>query len=355
MNILHCVSSLQTGGAEKLVKNLSIAQQCSNKVSVLSFGLPSDAFQPLIEKENIKVENIRGNIFKRMMHSLAIIKQFDVIHIHSPAVIRTFILVFPFIYLMKFLGKRKKIIYTIHGEVAPNLSGMKISHKMALFFIDETFAVSEKTRLKAESLFLWPKERIKVIKNGVNVASACTHEFSKDKLILGTVSRLIPLKKIEDLIHCIFKYKLQEHVVVKIFGDGPEKLKLELLLKKYSLEKSILFMGNVVEEDYIYPQIDCLVICSETEGLPMVLLEGMGYGIPCISTNVGAIPNIINESNAGLLFDVSDIEQLASHIKLLSAQHDTLKEKGNNGKQYVVNNYSIEVVANTYQKYYITM
>jgi len=346
MKILHCVSSLQVGGAEKLVKNLSVAQLKSGQnVVILSFGKSSDEFQQVLSLSKIKVHNIAGNLLKRQIQIVKLINQFDVIHIHSPAVIRAFLLVFPFLV-------PKKVIYTIHGEVSPSLQGIKISHRVARCYVNHTFAVSDKTRLKAGELFSWPKDKIKVIKNGVSLPLISINKTEKPKLTLGTVSRLIPLKKIEDFINCMDVYNLQDQVDVKIFGDGPERQKLETLVKDLNLNDSIQFMNNVIDEALIYPLIDCLVICSETEGLPMVLLEGMAYGVPCISTRVGAIPDIIEASDGGFLFDTSNLAQLAGHIKVLSENKSVLAAKGLSGKKYIAKHFAIENIANAYQQYY---
>lgn len=348
MKILHCVSSLQVGGAEKLVKNLSLAQQESGQeISILSFGQKSDEFQQVLSLSKVKVYNIAGNLLKRQIQIVKLINNVDVIHIHSPAVIRAFLLVFPFLL-------SKKVIYTIHGEVSPNLQGMKVSHRVARCYVNHTFAVSDKTRLKALELFAWPKDKIKVIKNGVSVSPVSANITERSKLVLGTVSRLIPLKKIEDLITCIGNYNLNDQIEVKIFGDGPEREALEVLVDDLNLNSSIQFMANVIDEAKIYPLIDCLVICSETEGLPMVLLESMAYGVPCISTRVGAIPDIIKASDGGFLFDTGNLAQLAEHLKFICEHKNQLAEKGLNGKKYVAQHFAIENIANAYQQYYGT-
>jgi hypothetical protein len=67
MRILHCVSSLKVGGAEKCVKNLvKVQSQKGLDVEVLSFGDKDDAFQRDIEALNINVINVNGNIITRL-------------------------------------------------------------------------------------------------------------------------------------------------------------------------------------------------------------------------------------------------------------------------------------------------
>lgn len=346
MSILHCVSSLQVGGAEKLVKNLSIIQAKSSKnVAILSFGRSTDPFQQVLNQTKVNVFNIIGGFFTRQIHLIQLIRQYKVIHIHSPAVIRAFIFIAPYLLF-------KKVIYTIHGEVAPDLAGMKLSHLIARGYVNATFAVSEKTRIKAQSLFLWPIKLISVVKNGVSFSPIQRSIVQRKKIVLGTVSRLIPLKQISLLIECVKEFGLAELLEIKIFGDGPEQANLHTLVKNSGLNGCISFMGNVINEEDIYPQIDCLVICSNTEGLPMVLLEAMAYSVPCISTKVGAIPDVVAASEAGWLFNVGDKAGLAAIINNILTQPHKLIEQGEKAKSYVMQHYSIESVNQTYQQCY---
>tara|TARA_B110000211_G_scaffold164576_1_gene185772 strand:+ start:4822 stop:5874 length:1053 start_codon:yes stop_codon:yes gene_type:complete len=346
MKILHCVSSLKVGGAEKLVKNLSLSQHANGQnVSVLSFGDETDEFQQALKCSKIKIYNIAGGFFKKQYQLAKLIKQFDVIHIHSPAVIRAFLFISPLLML-------KHVIYTIHGEVAPNLKGIKTSHIIARYYVDYTFAVSEQTKLKAKTLFNWPVEKIIVIKNGVAISNIKNQTNNQEKLIIGTVSRLIPLKRIEDVIQCISDYNLSEKLSLKIYGDGPQRKELEALVQQTGLTNHVMFMNNVIDEGKIYPELDCLIISSETEGLPMVLLEAMASGVPCISSRVGAIPDIITASEAGFLYDTGNISQLGQHLEFICANKNILSEKGKLGQKYVADNFSIDDIAKTYQQYY---
>ncbi|MBA6391086.1 glycosyltransferase family 4 protein [Colwellia sp. BRX10-3] len=346
MKILHCVSSLKVGGAEKLVKNLSLSQQANGQnVSILSFGDETDDFQQALKCSKIKIYNIVVGFLKKQYQLSKLIRQFDVIHIHSPAVIRAFLFISP-------LLMHKQVIYTIHGEVAPNLKGIKVSHIIARCYVNYTFAVSEQTKLKAKALFNWPVEKIIVIKNGVAISNVKIQTNNQEKLVIGTVSRLIPLKKIEDVIQCISDYGLSEKLTLKIYGDGPQRQMLEALVQTTGLTNHVMFMNNVIDESKIYPELDCLIISSETEGLPMVLLEAMASGVPCISSRVGAIPDIVTASEGGFLYDTGNISQLGQHLEFIYANKNILSEKGRLGQKYVASHFSIDDIAKTYQQYY---
>ncbi len=84
----------------------------------------------------------------------------------------------------------------------------------------------------------------------------------------------------------------------------------------------------------------------------MVLLEAMAYSIPCISTKVGAIPELLNNSESGLLYDAGNLEQLSAHLDYFANNKAQLVALGHNGRQYVETEYSIGAVNNVYQRYY---
>ena len=101
-NIVHIVSSLNVGGAEKFVKNISIEQlNQHDKVAIISFGKSSDDFQSIIQKHGIKVHNLTGGILSRLIQFISIVFSIKIIHIHSPAVIRALLPIFPFLLIKK--------------------------------------------------------------------------------------------------------------------------------------------------------------------------------------------------------------------------------------------------------------
>jgi len=64
----------------------------------------------------------------------------------------------------------------------------------------------------------------------------------------------------------------------------------------------------------VYRRLDTLVIPSRSEGLPNVLLEALAADIPCVATDVGAIPEVLTDPNAGILVPPGSAEKLAAGI-----------------------------------------
>ena len=346
--IAHVVSSLNVGGAEKFVKNISAEQiKRGDEVVIISFGKPDDAFQHAIEQSGVKVHNLTGGILHRLIQFISIAMSFSIIHIHSPSVIRALLPIFPFLCI-------KNIIYTIHGEVDPPQKLIKFSHKIAIVYLNQIVAVSKSAKTSVLERYGWNSNKVSVIKNGVNITNKSTKAKQSNVIRLGVVSRLIPLKNISLLFLALTKLpeNISNQFTIHIFGEGPEKEKLVNNAKLLINENNVTFHGNVINEDDIYNLFDILVMCSNTEGLPMSILEAMGYSLPVISTRVGAIPDVISHNKTGWLYKVKAVDELKNILESIATSPNKTDEFGKAAKDFIKSNYSISMVYDDYNKVY---
>jgi len=345
--VIHIVSSLNTGGAEKFVKNLSIQQQSNgHKITVISFGCKSDTFQPSIEDNNIQVINLSGGLIKRLKELYSELKKADVIHIHSPAVIRA-------ISPISFLLLKHNIIYTIHGEIDPPEKLLAFSHKVALFYLKKIVAVSESSKQSVGRRYGWHIDKVSVIKNGVVVEKNDNIKDINFPIKLGTVSRLIPLKNISLLFNAIELMNTSDanKFSINVFGSGPDNENLRKKALELKDTVTTHFWGNVIDEKDIYDNIDLLIVCSDNEGLPMSILEAMANKIPVVSTKVGAIPKLVLEDH-GWLYNKRNPEELAVILKDILTNIDNIRLYGEKSCEFVKQRYSIETIANDYDVIY---
>tara|TARA_R110000764_G_scaffold233187_1_gene325978 strand:+ start:454 stop:1509 length:1056 start_codon:yes stop_codon:yes gene_type:complete len=346
--LIHIVSSLNVGGAEKFVKNLSTEQFYQRvPVEVVSFGKHNDSFQHPLELAGVKVTNLNGGLFSRLIQLIKIFITVDIIHIHSPAVIRAIFPIFPILFF-------KKVIYTIHGEVDPPESLMKFSHKISWFYLNRIVAVSESAKQSVGRRYNWDSNSVDVIKNGVNVVNQSIKADISKKIRLGIVSRLIPLKNIPLLFSAIslMPLSLSSRINLHVFGDGPSQQEISNKAKQLGSAVEVNFYGNVIEENDIYPKFDILVMCSNTEGLPMSILEAMGYGIPVISTDVGAISQVVVEQKTGWLYPVKDVDTLVDILQTIISNPEIISVYGEQSKIFIDEHYAISLVAADYQRIY---
>ena len=159
-----------------------------------------------------------------------------------------------------------------------------------------------------------------------------------------------------DLIIESARYLLDNHAEIKadfhIFGDGPLRSQLEALSSSLHTESIIHFEGhcdNVVQK---LKTLDALLITSDHEGLPMILLEAMALGIPIIAHAVGGIPQLLNQGSCGLLVNNHTAAAYAENILRLYDSPDLRAELAASALRRVSKDYSAVCNARAYLEQY---
>ena len=113
------------------------------------------------------------------------------------------------------------------------------------------------------------------------------------------------------------------------------------------LSKEVIYHGKRYGEEkkVFWDQADVFVFPTyyHNECFPVVLLEAMEYGIPCISTDEGGIPDIIDDEKTGFIVEKKNVEQLADKISYLISHPDLCKEMGENGYKKFQTKYTLSI------------
>jgi colanic acid/amylovoran biosynthesis glycosyltransferase len=109
-----------------------------------------------------------------------------------------------------------------------------------------------------------------------------------------------------------------------IVGDGPDRARLEAATLAGHLGGRLHFTGalNQTEVQAALSQADAFVLPSLAEGIPVVLMEAMASGVPCISCPVNGIPELIEHDRTGLLATPGDVAALATQLRRMIEQPD---------------------------------
>jgi glycosyltransferase involved in cell wall biosynthesis len=155
-----------------------------------------------------------------------------------------------------------------------------------------------------------------VIENGVRTDDlgrrAATTE--RNALRAAFVGRLVAHKQVDHLIDAIARVSGWELDVV---GDGPQRKRLEWLAAELGVAERITFHGDVPHERVarMLAASDALVLASDYEGLPHVVLESLAVGTPVIAPAVGGVGDVIEHGVSGLLVRSADANDLAAALR----------------------------------------
>lgn len=122
----------------------------------------------------------------------------------------------------------------------------------------------------------------------------------KDTYTILSIGSLEQMYKSPDVVIKAIKMIKDQGISCNLvwLGDGIYKEKMEVLARQLGVENHVDFKGNVSSEmvrEYLL-KADVFVLASRTEGLPRAMIEAMSVGLPCVGTNVGGIPELLEES-----------------------------------------------------------
>ena len=179
---------------------------------------------------------------------------------------------------------------------------------------------------------------------------------SNKKLNFGFLSWFTEKKGLYYLIDAIaVSEKIYSNATFTLAGDGPEKQKIEKLVSERALNHCVTFTGtlNDTAKEEFYKSIDVFVLPSITlqndmDGIPVVLMEAVSYGIPLISTNISGIPEICKDKYNGILINEKDSEELSNALLFFIDNRKALKTMAENAKN-ISNDFNL--INNTYSKF----
>lgn len=195
-----------------------------------------------------------------------------------------------------------------------------------------------------------PAAKITVLPSGVDARrfpsatpasrSAARRELNlaDDGRVLACVGALSPEKRVDRAIEVASRL---DGVILLIAGDGPQRAQL-MARADALLPGRVRFLGNVDEPSKVYAAADALLLTSDTEGLPGVVIEAALSGRPAIATRVGGIPDVIVEGRTGATAHLDDLPGLLRAARLVLGDSEAL---GAAARHHCLERYDIDVVA----------
>jgi len=259
-------------------------------------------------------------------------------------------------------NKSLKIITTLHGTdiqlVGLNPSYFRITkHSIesnnGITAVSEYLAKSTKNKFKI-------KNDIAVIPNFVDLKRFSRKNNPKFRLsfaragekIICHASNFRNIKRIPDVIK-IF-YRIQERVSSRLvmIGAGPELDGARALVNKLRITDRVTFLQMTRTVEDILSICDLFLLPSELESFGLAALEAMSCGVPVIASNVGGIPEFIENGKNGFLAPVGDIEAMSEMAVNLLSDINLYNKVSDASRKTVEKRFSEDAIVNMYESYY---
>ena len=204
-------------------------------------------------------------------------------------------------------------------------------------------------RIATEQWRLNPS-RVRYIPNGIDLgrfAGGNVAEFPGDGPVIGCVAALRAEKNFPRLIRAFGLAAAELPARLVIVGDGPERAGLERLVASLGLSGRVLFTGHVPEPAPLYRAFDLFALTSDTEQMPMTILEAMAAALPVAATDVGDIKEMLAPENRATIVPRDD-RALADAFLTLLRQPDLRRSIGAANRARAERDYDQEIMFQAY-------
>ncbi len=355
MKILHVITSLRTGGAEKLMVDLlPKLRDFGNDVEILLFDGTRTPFWVQLESSGIRINFLRvgGSVYnlKNIFALRFYLKHFDILHTHNTAC--QF-----FVAIAKVFTRSKCEIITTEHSTSNRRRGHYI-YKLAdiwmyrqykrLICVSEISAQNIKDYVGNQSL------PIVLIPNGIDYNKFFKAEPAEEIIRnYSTVYRTVMVAG--------FRYEKDHPTAIKAFsllphnfhlflvGDGERRSEYEELCRVLDCKTKVHFLGIRGDIPELLKASEFVIMSSHREGLSLSNLEGMASGRPFVASDVDGLHEIVN--GYGLLFPHEDAHALANIIMRLSKDKVYARQVALKCQERAMQ-FDFNVMANNYMEVY---
>ena len=359
MRILHIITSLRTGGAERLVTELAL-RNGGDKVDILLFDGTRTPLMEKVEIGGVTVHSL-GKGPKAMRNPLLLIRlarflrkhPCDIIHTHNT----------PCQILVAFVSGRSTLVTTEHSTSnrRRNWRWLRTIERWMYGRYNKIICVGEQTRQALSAWLSRPEldKRMIVIPNGIDLDrySRAKPNRNGEPRICFDILMLAAFRPPKDHATLIRSMQLlPKEYQLQLAGDAETEedrrilLHCKNLVRTLSLQDRIFFLGVRSDTPELIAASDVVVLSSFYEGFGLSALEGMAAGKPVIASDVDGLRDLV--SDAGLLFPPGDAETLATLIRDICENPEKAREIGQRCK-VKVRQYDIAETARRYKNLYL--
>lgn len=364
IKILHVIDSLGVGGMERVVVDVANGLDLGRfEQTVCCLSRRGELADQL--RDDVRCIDLgKGDKADRLMPlKLARVirrERPDIVHSQSWSGVDTA--------LATLLTPGVKLVHSEHGRNYPHWQRQPLLRRLARRGVyqraDAVFAISAEVREFYCRQTGFPVERMGVIPNGIDLrriheadARGVREELgiSPDDFVLGTVARLDLTKDTISLARAFAAVALEHRkpkLKLLIVGEGEERAHLEEFVRRMNLDCAVLFAGMRRDVPRLLRAMDVFALSSVSEGMPLTVLEAMAARLPVVATNVGALPELVEEGKTGFLVPIRHAAALSDKLEVFLANRQLVKTFGEAARRKVEREFSIEQMLQSYAELY---
>ena len=248
---------------------------------------------------------------------------------------------------------KKPLVVTCRGtdiNTAVKHKWLGVVMQFVLRRADMVVCVSDDLRDKVVNVLGIDKARVVRIANGVDremfkpgnkLVLRKKLGVAKDKVVITFVGQLIEVKGVVDLIKAAdLLVKKDKNILFLLVGGGSKEADYKAEVKKLGLDDFFVFTGykKAVEVARFLGLSDVFVLPSLAEGRPNVILEAFATKLPVVSTNVGGIPELVEDGVSGYVVKKNNPSELAGALRKLVLSESKRKSMGAKGYDFLIRN-----------------
>lgn len=351
MRVLHVITSLKTGGAEKLMVDLlPQLRSRDNDVELLIFDGTKTSFYEQLSVTGIKIHHfhVGGSVYSplNIIRLCKFTRKFDIIHTHNTAC-QFFVPLAKTLYL-----GGAKIVTTEHST-SNRRRGNKLFYLLDRWMYSsysKVICIAESTKDNLDRYIPNVSAKTEVIHNGVDLVKYQVLRvalWGEKPFIISMVASFSEAKDQDTLIRAMAL--LPAEFMLQLVGDGVRRSILEKLIKELNLSSRVRMLGLRSDIPHILASSHVVVLSSHWEGLSLSSIEGMSSGAPFVASNVQGLREIVGGN--GVLFPEGDAEALAREIKKLSENREYYQSVVQKCK-VKANQFDISPMADKYNRLY---
>jgi glycosyltransferase involved in cell wall biosynthesis len=367
LSVVHVVLSMDVGGLERNVLNqVREGQALGQRVSVVCLERPGTLSYRVEELGGSvhfidKRPGLRPGVIGRLKELFLELRP-DVVHTHQ---IGTLIYAGP--------ASRRAgsclVVHTQHG--LENFAGRIRTRwlgRLASRFTRVFYCLTKDMAAHVIAHRIAPPGKLRVIPNGIDTAlyrepRAAEAEAVRrtlgipaDATLIGTVGRLVEIKRQDTLIRAFARLKarvVNSHLL--LVGGGPLEDELRALAGRLGVGDSVHFSGYQADTVPFLQAMNIFALTSRSEGMPQAILEAAVAGLPIISSRVGGIPEVIEHGGTGLLFEPGEDSALAEGLLRLIADGHLARRLGDAARDRVVTRFDVGRMAREYHEAFLEL